>query len=416
MKSAKQKKMKFFRTLSIFLLAGVLVSCSDDDEIVIILGNMNIQLELETGLSDIPLNDIDLQATNSTDNSEYSATTDANGLAIFENLPLGNYDITVIEATDNYTISGSATEISLLDSEIVTETITLSATNPNATLVIKEVYSTGGSSAVLIRDQFIEIFNNSSEVIHADGMYLANLFTPSSDNSVGDGLSGEDATNNVYARDVVQFPGSGQDYPIQPSSSIVVAFNASDFTSDLLSTGINNTDATLEIYSVEWLEANGGSGNTSFDSNNPDVENMTNIYIMQQISGFYSISPSRPSIALVSADASVSNSDVVIYTNPDIASQTFPLVRIPVTQVVDGFETLESDDLADYKVIPDDVDAGFAVISPDGSNPAFSGKSVIRKVDEVATARFGRTILLDTNNSTVDFESIDAPDKYGYNN
>ncbi|MEM0938342.1 MAG: DUF4876 domain-containing protein [Bacteroidota bacterium] len=408
--------MKFFRTLSIFLLAGVLVSCSDDDEIVIILGNMNIQLELETGLSDIPLNDIDLQATNSTDNSEYSATTDANGLAIFENLPLGNYDITVIEATDNYTISGSATEISLLDSEIVTETITLSATNPNATLVIKEVYSTGGSSAVLIRDQFIEIFNNSSEVIHADGMYLANLFTPSSDNSVGDGLSGEDATNNVYARDVVQFPGSGQDYPIQPSSSIVVAFNASDFTSDLLSTGINNTDATLEIYSVEWLEANGGSGNTSFDSNNPDVENMTNIYIMQQISGFYSISPSRPSIALVSADASVSNSDVVIYTNPDIASQTFPLVRIPVTQVVDGFETLESDDLADYKVIPDDVDAGFAVISPDGSNPAFSGKSVIRKVDEVATARFGRTILLDTNNSTVDFESIDAPDKYGYNN
>ncbi|MEM8939856.1 MAG: DUF4876 domain-containing protein [Bacteroidota bacterium] len=407
--------MKFFTTLSIFLLAGVLVSCSDDD-IVIILGNMNIQLELETGLSDIPLNDINVQATNSTDNSEYSVATDANGLAIFENLPLGNYDITVLEATENYTISGSATEISLVDSEIVTETITLSATNPNATLVIKEVYSTGGSSAVLIRDQFIEIFNNSFEVIYADGMYLANLFTPSTDNSVGDGLNGEDATNNVYARDVVQFPGNGQDYPVQPSSSIVVAFNASDFTNELLSTGIDNTDATIEIYSVEWLEANGGSGNTFFDSNNPDIEDMTNIYIMQQISGFYSISPSRPSIALVSADASVSNSDVVTYTNPDITSQTFPLVRIPVAQVIDGFETLESDDLADYKVIPDDVDAGFAVISPDGSNPSFSGKSVIRKVDEVATARFGRTILLDTNNSTVDFESIDAPDKYGYNN
>jgi hypothetical protein len=76
---------------------------------------------------------------------------------------------------------------------------------------------------------------------------------------------------------------------------------------------------------------------------------------------------------------------------------------------------MENSTLGDWKRLPDAIDASFTYLKADG-NAFYSGLSTRRKVDAEASAKFGRVVLQDTNNSSSDFETITTPDPRGYDN
>ena len=409
----KMNKLKFLAMLLVFFS---MYSCNDDDddisdkELVESLGTLEVQLVLSEGLSGIPLSDVSVTITNTADDTKKASATSDDGAVTFEELPLGNYNIEAIQSAEEYTLSGSEFGV-LVAGEKVTQKITVNAVDPTAGLVIKEVFTSGAEySFGGMKDMFVEIYNNSSETLYADGMYIANLFSPT--NPITEELSTEEY---VYADYLVQVPGTGEDYPVPSGRSIVIAKNAINFKESVDWQGntnpdmsLDNTDATLEIYSIDWLEARGRIGNNTFDLDNPDVPNMTNIYIFQGDYVSFLFKMGGAGVVLVSAEASFSAGTEIVGYKPD--SDTYSLMRIPVKNIVDGVEILKNADAVAHKRLPTSIDAGFSI---DGTY--FEFKSSRRLKDEAASVRFGRTILQDTNNSTVDFELIDAPDKFGYN-
>ncbi|MEM9858244.1 MAG: DUF4876 domain-containing protein [Bacteroidota bacterium] len=398
-------------------MAVVIVSSCSDDDAVPNLGTLEIQLQLASGLSDIPLSNIPVKITNAIDNSELEANTDASGQVIFENIAASTYNVIVTQSNDDYTLSGTANDIVVTRQETINQAVEINAVNPNAGLVIKEIYSVGANDgfASLFKDQFIEIFNNSSETLFADGLYIANLFGETGDTGEDTPITDIlDIDEFLYANLIDQIPGSGQDYPVESGKSIVIALNAVNYKegNPQADKALDNTDATLERYSVAWLLDQGRDGNNIFDLDNPNVPNMNNIYIYEA-TNFYLFNTYGVGALLISKDASFSDSDIVDYTRPG-SSSTFKLMKVPVDKVLDGVEILENSQAASFKRMPNTIDAGFHFVNADG-NAFYSGKSSRRIKDETASARFGRVILQDTNNSGVDFESLDFPDKYGYN-
>jgi hypothetical protein len=340
--------------------------------------------------------------------------TDVNGLATFSDISVGTYTVIVAHATDDYTLSGTVNNVTITRQETVATSVEVNAVNQDGGLVIKEVYSAGSGYVTLYRDSFVEIFNNSSETLYADSMYIANLFGESGATGDTPVYSVLTDTDYVYTDVMSQIPGSGTDYPVEAGKSIVIALNAVNYKegNPTPDTQIDNTDATLEHYSIDWLDAQGLTGSSFFELDNPAVPNMINIYMSGTT--FFRLTPAAASVVLVSNDAVFDASSIVDYTEEG-STNTFKLMKISVQNVIDGVDVLNNSAAADYKRTSSTVDAGFTYVNADGAI-SFTGLSSRRKVDEVATARFGRTILLDTNNSTVDFEAIAFPDKYGYNN
>lgn len=413
MKQTILKRVGVTKLIALFLLISVAISCDSDDDIPN-LGNLEVQVTLASGLSDISLVDIDVTITQTIDNSILTMNTDANGLATFSDISVGTYNIIVAHATDDYTLSGTANNIVVSKQETVATSVEVNAVNQNGGLVIKEVYTAGSGYVTLFKDSFVEIFNNSSETLYADGMYIANVFGGSGSSGSVELYSVLTDTDYVYTDVMSQIPGAGTDYAVESGKSIVIALNAVDYKegSTTPETQLDNTDATLEHYSIDWLEAQGRYGNSYFELDNPAVPNMTNTYMFEGTNFFRLSTPG--SIVLVSGDATFDASGIVDYTAPGSTS-TSKLMKISVDNVVDGVDILDNSGAADFKRIPSVIDGGFTYLTADGA-VSYTGLSSIRKIDEVATARFGRTILLDTNNSTVDFEAISFPDKYGYNN
>src|SRR5690606_5992471 len=127
-------------------------------------------------------------------------------------------------------------------------------------LVIKQVFYAGShaTQGASFRDQFIEIYNNSNEVIYADGLYIAQLYGKNNmtvnatslangqfDWSKSLGMTAGSAANTdyVYADYVLQIPGSGTQYPIQPGQSLVIAQNGSNHKAPL----VDNTGVPVTV-------------------------------------------------------------------------------------------------------------------------------------------------------------------------
>ncbi|PNW29877.1 hypothetical protein BKP44_01775 [Formosa algae] len=414
MKNTILRRVGITKLIAVVLLVTGVMGCSEDDSIAN-LGDLQVQLELVTGLSDISLEGVEVSVTNTVDNATIESITDANGSVLFTNLSVGTYTVVATNTTDDYTLSGTANNVSVSIQETTVATVEVNAVNSDGGLVIKEVYSSGSGYITLFKDSFIEIFNNSAETLYADGMYIANIY--------GDtGMSGDTAlysvltdSDYVYTDVMSQIPGDGTDYPIASGQSIVIALNAVNYKegSTAPDTQLNNTDATLEHYSIDWLEAQGRAGNSFFELDNPAVPNMTNIYMFNE-TNFFRLATASSSVVLISNEATFSDSDIVDYTESG-STTTYKLMKISVDQVIDAVDILDNSGAADFKRIPSALDGGFTYVNADGAI-SYTGLSSRRKIDDVASDRFGRTILIDTNNSTVDFEAIDFPDKYGYNN
>lgn len=302
-----------------------------------------------------------------------------------------------------------------------------------APLVIKQLYYAGSHTrdGASFRDQFMEIYNNSEEVQYADGLYIGEAFGALNENALYKYQQNsrqydwtfsyempQDINANkdyIYTRTVLQLPGSGNDYPIAPGESIVVAATALNHQAPYTgsdgkqitvrdpSLTVDLSKADFEVHYASYLDP--GKGLAS-DIDNPDVPNVL-VHRLQGNDWIMSVA-GQQSWIIFRADDMGKYSEWPKYGLPYVdgreVNRTTGYAQIPVSKILDAVELQSATSTKYPKKFSATNDSGEKFVES-GQN---SSNAIIRKTKEVKN---GRRILEDTNNSTKDFVSIKAAPK-----
>ncbi len=347
--------------------------------------------------------------TSIVDNSIKTATTNSNGDAIFSDVLPGNYSITAnknLSAAEASPLTGISTAVTL--NAIVNSAAIVGSQNPRfqlqlqggtvGGLVIKEVYYTASqtpSGGNYFSDQFVEIYNNSTDTLYLDSLCIADihgnagLINPS---SLPTPFNTDNA--NSYASNIWRIPGTGKQRPLAPGNSIIIAQD-----------GVNHKDATLnpnspvDLSNADWETYNERPDNRDADA--PGVPNLERVYFT---GGFDWLMPVfGPSLIIFKADfATLAQVPI-----PGASSTTPPRIRVPNSIVIDGVDFLRDGTSASYKRLPAALDAGFLF-----ADATYNKQSLRRKT---STTINSRRVLQDNNNTTADFEKIPLPTPKAFN-
>lgn len=388
-----------FRLALLSIVALLWMSACEDDEVQPV--DVLVQLTYPADFSAQQVESgITVTMNSSTGSNSYTAQTDAAGEALFEGVIPGSYEVSATQALDAdqaLTVTGkfnqplnlnAAGSISVAASPVDGQNFSLELAGvPAGDLVFKEVYYTGVPD-FYFSDQFVEIYNNSGEEIFLDGLYIADIWGPSGQiNPTTTPTAFADDTDHVYANSVWQIPGSGQEYPLAPGESIIIAQDGIDHTAE-------NENTTVDLSTADWETFNQRDDNRDVDS--PAVPNLERVYFT---GGFdWLVSVFGPALVIFRTDDFDGLEQVQV---PDLPDTFAPRIRIPNSLVIDTFEGLRDAESSGFQRIPAALDAGFVF-----ATDTYVGESFRRKV---ALTQDGRTVLQDTNNSGNDFERLDAP-------
>ncbi len=327
-------------------------------------------------------------------------------------LPAGTYDITG-NMTVTYTQGETSTEYTLravASQQIISETnssVTLNwfFYNPKNTLVFGEVYFTGSPNAKGTNglfDTYFTIYNNSDTVQFADGLAIveSKFVNTSADKILTEANYIE---NNFTVQTVYVIPGSGKDVAIQPGESIKIVDQAIDWNAQVPG-ALDHTDANFE-----WYDAT--TQNT--DTDNPAVPNMDKWYSYSATIWVVSNQCNR-SYALVrfpegmTADKLLAEYDGTYkYINSATGTEMpgTKCLLIDYNWIIDGIN-LCPDEGFTQGALRASVDAGHAAISEKKTDKERFGKKFVRKIS--GKSALGHNVLMDTNDSSVDFEVVSA--------
>lgn len=291
---------------------------------------------------------------------------------------------------DEYYVNGSKINYPLIKEN---ETITIGIDGLKISpLIFSEIYY-AGSALRYFRDQFYEIYNNSSQRMYLDGMYFANLY-PGTPTTVLPVWPTEDNGEYAYAERVWKFPGNGTDYPLEPGESVIISQFAANHQ--------------LEIYNPN-SPINGTSSDFEFNMNNKNFPDQP-AFDMKHV--YYNGSAAMGSVpqylvsvfggAYVIFDVPENESwDPVNNTNlktRDLGStKTNLYAKIPIRYILDAVEAGDNENMLAAKRVPGVLDAGMTYVGATYNSLGVARKKIAENVD-------GTPILMDTNNSTNDFE------------
>jgi len=337
--------------------------------------------------------------------SRYSGRTDMEGNAEF-NLPDGLYRVNLSGRADDMVFNASADKVVLSGG---TRTLSLSISVSKAgSIVIKEVYC-GGCKKLpeegnYQADQYIILHNNHFETCHLDGLCFGTL---SPYNSMGSNpwITTDPETGESTLPDFVpviqavwQFPGDGDDFPLAPGEDAVVCLGgAIDHAAQYpLSVNLNKPDYFV-CYNTTYFP------NTSYHpapGSNVSVERYLDVVIKMGKANAYTASISSPAIVLFRAEGVSIQDHVADPDNitPVPGSMSDNVVKIPFEWIQDAVEVFDARSTDNKKRLVPSLDAGYVL-----QTDSFLGRSLMRRVDEEASAYSGYEVLADTNNSLNDF-------------
>jgi hypothetical protein len=171
------------------------------------------------------------------------------------------------------------------------------------------------------------------------------------------------------------FPGTGRDYPLYPGEFVIVAQDA-----------VNHTEAVPNSVDLSRADFEYYVGPPDVDQ--PDVENMIKLHHKYGIDFLYS----------------VFNDAIVLLKVKDpfaYGYSQFDCILLPKSAVIDGVDYRDNLSEVDYKRLDASIDAGLT-----GGFESYQHKSVERRID---TYDGDRIILMDNNNSSIDFQVLDHP-------
>lgn len=328
--------------------------------------------------------------------SRYVSHTDSEGCAIFV-IPDGLYRITISGREDANVFNGSADKIVLAGNDLETS-LKLSVSKAGS-IVIKEIYC-GGCKKLpeegnYQADQYIILHNNDYNVQYLDSLCFGTLAPYRSTGSNPWGIL-PDFVPVVQA--VWQFPGDGDDFPLRPGEDAVLCLRgAIDHAAQYpLSVNLNKPDYFV-CYNPTYFS------NTTYHPAPGDLisqDRYLDVVIKTGKANAYTMSIQSPAVVIFRSKG-ISMHDFVDSTDnitPVPGSNVDNVVKVPHEWILDAVEVFEGSSSNNQKRLQSSVDAGYVMLSD-----TFLGHSLLRLVDEEATAASGYEILRDTNNSLNDF-------------
>ena len=337
--------------------------------------------------------------------SRYSQVTASDGTATFT-LPNGLYRINVSGRSDIGIFNGTADKVVVSGGDLAFN-IAMSYSKPGS-IVIKELYC-GGCKKLpqegnYQADQYFILHNNHYEVQYLDSLCFGTL-SPNNATGANHFVTKDPSTGENVFPDYIpviqaiwQFPGDGDDFPLQPGEDAVVCVRgAIDHSQQYpLSVNLNRPDYFV-CYNVTYFwnsTYHPAPGDQISDSRIVDV------VIKTGQANAYTLSISSPTLAVFKAQG-MRIQDFVQSEENIIAvpgSSVDRVVKVPYEWVLDAVEVFDGRSTNNEKRLGPLADAGFVT-----QTDIYLGRSLMRYVDEEASAISGYEILADTNNSSNDF-------------
>ena len=332
--------------------------------------------------------------------SRYVSKTDTEGIASFS-LPNGLYRVTMSGRSGSDVFNASADKIAVSGGDYTLK-LKLSISKAGS-IVIKELYC-GGCKKLpqegdYQADQYFILHNNDYQVQYLDSLCFGTLSPYNSTGSnpwVSEDGQLPDFVPIIQA--VWQFPGDGDDFPLQPGEDAVVCLRgAIDHAAQYpLSVNLNKPDYFV-CYNSTYFN------NTAYHpapGNLISQDRYIDVVIKTGKANAYTMSLSSPAMVIFRAKG-VSIQDFVLVpenVTPVPGSVVDNVVKVPYEWVLDALEVFDGSSANNQKRLAASVDAGYATLSE-----TFLGHTMMRRVDEEASANAGYEILADTNNSLNDF-------------
>ncbi|MBR1461920.1 MAG: DUF4876 domain-containing protein [Prevotella sp.] len=379
------KKYLSLALMAVMMLgsAAVVTSCGDDDdEVKTYL--LNVNLQLNDGLTLDNISNLKMVVTNSL---EQEQTIDLTDVTTTMTVVGGQYDFVVSgkvkdEAAAHAT--GTASTSVFADTNV---TIQVSK-SIQGSLVWKTIYTTGAKSGYL-KDSYFEIANNSDEVQYLDQVML--FYTSSA-------LTSESAWQQagyldrypMYQGSMVAFPGSGTDYPLQPGESVLIANDAANHKE------LSGSDACPDLSKADWEIYLKQATRNEVDY---PVRDMDDVYYSSFTIASFAQGLFNGGYIIAKCPEGMTPQQFVEDTNnftttPGTTSTNLILL-MPSKYVIDAVMMWDSRKSEFYgNFLPQDDAKGIL------SSTSNTGKCIRRKVSKIEN---GRVYYQDTNNSANDF-------------
>ena len=349
---------------------------------------MTVTVTAPTGYSTSDIPELTVTAVNADKDVTYTETIIAGSNSVNFQAVAGQYEVTVSGRYSNTETFSGGEKVNFYAAQTVNVALSYVYASP---ILVKEVYNT--SYNYKLWDTYIELVNNSDEVQYLDQIIIGATLKLSKENPWVDD-AGKVLTKYPLYGVVAAFPGTGKEYPLQPGASVVVANNATDWSS---SGAADLSKADFEVYVTNGVQAD-----TEFDA--PNMEVVYNLDNQVRLgAGFFGGGvivaklPAGTTPAQFAADASN------FMTEPNKSGATQLYFMMPSEYVLDAVEIFQAGATDNYHTLLTKDDAGSAMVT------GWSGKSIRRKVTKIEN---GRPYYQDTNNSTNDF-LLDQPLKPG---
>lgn len=328
--------------------------------------------------------------------SRYSAVMNLGGKVEFI-LPNGLYRVNLSGRKDSYVFNASADKVVLSGADLDL-TLDISVSKAGS-IVIKEIYC-GGCKKLpqegnYQADQYFILHNNHYEPLYLDGLCFGTL-SPYNSSSVNPWVPLPDFLPVIQA--LWQFPGDGDDFPLQPGEDAVVCVRgAIDHAAQYpLSVNLNKSDYFV-CYNQTYFP------NTTYHPVPGDQiseDRYLDVVVKTGKANAYTLSISSPTLVIFRPE----DTDIREYSTvpenitPVPGSAVDNVVKIPFEWVLDAVEVFDGGSMNNQKRLVPSLDAGYVT-----QTDVYLGRSLMRHVDEEASASAGYEILADTNNSLNDF-------------
>lgn len=398
-------KTKTIIALTISLLASqALVSCVENDETAIV----NCKVTIKNTFPEVIPADAKIIDGKATFYETNSGTTYARDLNSEEDLmlPVGLYNVEA-RATAEYVnpdeltveknIRASASAVVIqADTEIPLEWF---ITMESSSFIFSEMYHTGSLNAAGtggLYDHFFRIYNNTDEVLYADGLGIAeSSFTNTKTTTYEILTEANDRNVNFTAQAIWVIPGNGTDVPVQPGESLLIVDQAIDWSAQV--------EGALDLSHAdfEWWDDN------PRDTDNPEVPNLEKWY-SYSLTIWLTNNQCTKSYALVRFPEGMTSTDYLANYRGSFdyisAIGTYMTndksYLIPNEWIIDGVNLSNKEQWL-YGALSPQIDISYASISDIERDPNRFGWKHVRRV--ASTAPDGRKTLLDTNDSATDF-------------
>ncbi len=410
--------MKKILFLSSLLCAALCFTTSCEDDEVAKKYQVTVSVSAD-GVAIGSLQDFQVKVLNASGN-EMSATEGDNQFVKTYKLVAGNYTVSGFASNDEFNFIAEK-KIIVADQDQTVDLVLEPAPKVKGGIIFKELYYTGVPS-YYFKDGFYELVNNSDEVMYLDGI----IFTEIQRGYGATASTWMDSLGNIpsdfYPLDgyVMQFPGNGTEYPVQPGQSVVIAAQAYNHGTEADSTKMARklTDADQpspagDLSTADWELHLPAKANVNYE--NPDVPSL-NVIWSNTTTNCWMLSVFGNPIALAKLPEGYADAEAFVNdsTNYNSINGGKPILCLPRNCIIDAVDIQRANETQIVKVFWPSEDAGYTyptgadASDPDYAvdfdswvSPAYSGKSIRRKC--IMVTNDGRAYFKDTNNSTEDF-------------